>query len=160
MLISVGCCVAVNFFQCQNKLVLVKNCPFDLRTKHEPSSQLFLSLLLFPCRWMHNDLQVGLVGTKVDLTYTYEVNLSCLCIFNIKQRETKLTVSLGNNLKVICCCYFVRLFSFQHLGDSASVLKEIVSGNHAFSKVSVITLRLHYRIQITFTSLGSAFAPN
>lgn len=44
--------------------------------------------------WMHNDLQVALVGTKVDLTYTYE-----------------------------------------HLGDSASTLNEIVSGKHAFSKV-------------------------
>ena len=150
--------MAGNFLQCQNKLV--KNCRFDLRRKHEPPSRSFLCLLLFPCRWMHNDLQVGLVGTKVDLTYTYEVNLSCLFIFNRKQRETKLTVSLGNNLKVICCCYFVRLFSFQHLGDSASVLKEIVSGNHAFSKVSVIPLRLHYRIKIAFTSLGSAFAPN
>lgn len=44
--------------------------------------------------WMHNDLQVGLVGTKVDLTYSYE-----------------------------------------HLGDTTSTLKDIVSGNHAFSKV-------------------------
>ncbi|KAL9966387.1 hypothetical protein ACROYT_G024449 [Oculina patagonica] len=44
--------------------------------------------------WMHNDLQVGLVGTKVDLTYDYE-----------------------------------------HLGDTAGTLKEIVSGKHAFSKV-------------------------
>ena len=90
--------MAGNFLQCQNKLVLVKNCRFDLRRKHEPSSQLFLCLFLFPRRWMHNDLQVGLVGTKVDLTYTYEVNLSCLCIFNIKQWEIKLTVFLEDNL--------------------------------------------------------------
>lgn len=104
---------------------------------------------------MHNDLQVGLVGTNVDLTYTYEVNLSCLFILNInngKQNECFPSV--------ICCCYYLRLFSFQHLGDSASVLKEIVSGNHAFSKVSVITLGLHYRIKIAFTSLGTAFAPD
>ena len=90
--------MAGNFLQCQNKLVLVKNCRFDLRRNHEPSSQSFLCLLISPCRWMHNDLQVGLVGTKVDLTYTYEVNLTCLCIFNIKQRETELTVFLENNL--------------------------------------------------------------
>lgn len=29
-------------------------------------------IIIYP-RWMHNDLQVALVGTKVDLTYTYEV---------------------------------------------------------------------------------------
>lgn len=34
-------------------------------------------IIIYPS-WMHNDLQVALVGTKVDLTYTYEV--WCLCI--------------------------------------------------------------------------------
>ncbi|XP_068715494.1 NADH-ubiquinone oxidoreductase 75 kDa subunit, mitochondrial-like [Montipora foliosa] len=44
--------------------------------------------------WMHNDLQVGVVGSKVDLTYSYE-----------------------------------------HVGDTADTLKDLVSWNHAFSKV-------------------------
>lgn len=44
--------------------------------------------------WMHNELNVAMVGTKSDLTYSYE-----------------------------------------HLGDSASVLKEIADGKHPYSKV-------------------------
>ncbi|XP_064613579.1 NADH-ubiquinone oxidoreductase 75 kDa subunit, mitochondrial-like [Liolophura sinensis] len=44
--------------------------------------------------WIHNDLQVALVGTQVDLTYEYE-----------------------------------------HLGDSTSVLNDLASGKHPFSKV-------------------------
>ncbi|XP_027146684.1 NADH-ubiquinone oxidoreductase 75 kDa subunit, mitochondrial [Larimichthys crocea] len=44
--------------------------------------------------WLHNELQVALVGKKVDLSYTYE-----------------------------------------HLGESAKVLQEIVSGTHPFSQV-------------------------
>ena len=32
----------------------------------------YVMVIIYP-RWMHNDLQVALVGTKVDLTYTYEV---------------------------------------------------------------------------------------
>ncbi|KAL5007913.1 hypothetical protein ScPMuIL_016719 [Solemya velum] len=44
--------------------------------------------------WIHNDLQVASVGSKVDLTYEYE-----------------------------------------HLGDSASVLQDLASGKHPFSKV-------------------------
>uniref|UniRef100_A0A8C9UZH1 NADH-ubiquinone oxidoreductase 75 kDa subunit, mitochondrial n=1 Tax=Scleropages formosus TaxID=113540 RepID=A0A8C9UZH1_SCLFO len=43
--------------------------------------------------WLHNDLQVALVGRKVDLSYTYE-----------------------------------------HLGESAQVLQEIVAGTHPFCK--------------------------
>ncbi|XP_015750666.1 PREDICTED: NADH-ubiquinone oxidoreductase 75 kDa subunit, mitochondrial-like, partial [Acropora digitifera] len=44
--------------------------------------------------WMCNELQVGVVGAKVDLTYSYE-----------------------------------------HLGETASALKDLLSGGHAFSKV-------------------------
>nr|XP_033800190.1 NADH-ubiquinone oxidoreductase 75 kDa subunit, mitochondrial [Geotrypetes seraphini]XP_033800191.1 NADH-ubiquinone oxidoreductase 75 kDa subunit, mitochondrial [Geotrypetes seraphini] len=44
--------------------------------------------------WLHNDLHVAMVGSKVDLTYTYD-----------------------------------------HLGDSPQILKEITSGKHPFSKV-------------------------
>ncbi|XP_030066553.1 NADH-ubiquinone oxidoreductase 75 kDa subunit, mitochondrial [Microcaecilia unicolor] len=44
--------------------------------------------------WLHNDLQVAMVGSKVDLTYTYD-----------------------------------------HLGDSPQILKDIASGKHPFSKV-------------------------
>ena len=33
-------------------------------------------------RWMHNDLQVALVGTKVDLTYSYEVQYMMRALFN------------------------------------------------------------------------------
>ncbi len=43
--------------------------------------------------WIHNDLQVAMVGNKVDLTYEYE-----------------------------------------HLGDSAGVLQDIIDGKHPFSK--------------------------
>ncbi|XP_071803111.1 NADH-ubiquinone oxidoreductase 75 kDa subunit, mitochondrial-like [Asterias amurensis] len=43
--------------------------------------------------WIHNDLQVAMVGNKVDLTYEYE-----------------------------------------HLGDNASVLQDIIDGKHPFSK--------------------------
>lgn len=36
----------------------------------------------YDSRWMHNDLQVALVGTKVDLTYSYEVQYICeLCLY-------------------------------------------------------------------------------
>lgn len=35
--------------------------------------------IIYP-RWMHNDLQVALVGTKVDLTYTYEVQYLCFVV--------------------------------------------------------------------------------
>ncbi|KAK2564856.1 NADH-ubiquinone oxidoreductase 75 kDa subunit [Acropora cervicornis] len=44
--------------------------------------------------WMCNELQVGVVGAKVDLTYSYE-----------------------------------------HVGETASALKDLLSGGHAFSKV-------------------------
>ncbi|XP_078465168.1 NADH-ubiquinone oxidoreductase 75 kDa subunit, mitochondrial-like [Lampetra planeri] len=44
--------------------------------------------------WLHNELQVAVVGTKVDLTYTYD-----------------------------------------HLGDSPQVLKDLASGTHPFAKV-------------------------
>ncbi|KAM4626456.1 NADH-ubiquinone oxidoreductase 75 kDa subunit, mitochondrial [Discoglossus pictus] len=44
--------------------------------------------------WLHNDLQVALVGSAVDLTYTYD-----------------------------------------HLGESTQVLKDLASGKHPFSKV-------------------------
>ncbi|XP_068184990.1 NADH-ubiquinone oxidoreductase 75 kDa subunit, mitochondrial-like [Antennarius striatus] len=44
--------------------------------------------------WLHNELQVALVGQEVDLSYTYD-----------------------------------------HLGDSAEVLKEIAVGTHSFSQV-------------------------
>ncbi|NXS79021.1 NDUS1 oxidoreductase, partial [Erpornis zantholeuca] len=44
--------------------------------------------------WLHNDLQVALVGSPVNLTYTYE-----------------------------------------HLGESPQILKDIASGKHAFCKV-------------------------
>nr|XP_033474257.1 NADH-ubiquinone oxidoreductase 75 kDa subunit, mitochondrial isoform X3 [Epinephelus lanceolatus] len=44
--------------------------------------------------WLHNELQVALVGTKVDLSYTYD-----------------------------------------HLGESATVLQEIASGSHPFCQV-------------------------
>ncbi|XP_066432180.1 NADH-ubiquinone oxidoreductase 75 kDa subunit, mitochondrial [Eleutherodactylus coqui] len=44
--------------------------------------------------WLHNDLQVAVVGSPVDLTYTYD-----------------------------------------HLGDSPQIIKDIASGKHAFSKV-------------------------
>jgi NADH dehydrogenase (ubiquinone) Fe-S protein 1 len=43
--------------------------------------------------WMHNELQVAMVGVSTDLTYTYD-----------------------------------------HLGDTAAVLQEIASGNHAYSE--------------------------
>lgn len=43
--------------------------------------------------WLHNDLQVALIGSSVDLTYTYD-----------------------------------------HLGESPQILKEIASGKHPFSK--------------------------
>ncbi|KAM3917333.1 NADH-ubiquinone oxidoreductase 75 kDa subunit, mitochondrial [Leptodactylus fuscus] len=44
--------------------------------------------------WLHNDLQVAVVGSPVDLTYTYD-----------------------------------------HLGDSPQIIKDIASGKHPFSKV-------------------------
>ncbi|MED6270221.1 NADH dehydrogenase Fe-S protein subunit 1 ndufs1 [Characodon lateralis] len=44
--------------------------------------------------WLHNELQVALVGKKVDLSYTYD-----------------------------------------HLGESAKILKDIASGSHPFSQV-------------------------
>ncbi|CAH2306412.1 NADH-ubiquinone oxidoreductase 75 kDa subunit, mitochondrial [Pelobates cultripes] len=44
--------------------------------------------------WLHNDLQVAVIGSAVDLTYTYD-----------------------------------------HLGESPQILKEIASGKHPFSKV-------------------------
>ncbi|XP_069471665.1 NADH-ubiquinone oxidoreductase 75 kDa subunit, mitochondrial [Ambystoma mexicanum] len=44
--------------------------------------------------WLHNDLQVAVVGSAVDLTYTYD-----------------------------------------HLGDSPQILKDIASGKHPYSKV-------------------------
>ena len=59
------------------------------------------SILMMICKgedwnfsWTHNDLQVAVVGPKIDLTYAYD-----------------------------------------HLGDSTSVLNELASGKHAFSKV-------------------------
>lgn len=36
------------------------------------SYDIYFMIIICP-RWMHNDLQVALVGTKVDLTYSYEV---------------------------------------------------------------------------------------
>ena len=41
-------------------------------------------IIIYP-RWMHNDLQVALVGSKVDLTYTYEVRYPCvvLCLVTL-----------------------------------------------------------------------------
>ncbi|MEQ2169512.1 hypothetical protein GOODEAATRI_025915 [Goodea atripinnis] len=46
--------------------------------------------------WLHNELQVALVGKKVDLSYTYD-----------------------------------------HLGESAKILKDIASGSHPFSQVTL-----------------------
>ncbi|XP_015779251.1 PREDICTED: NADH-ubiquinone oxidoreductase 75 kDa subunit, mitochondrial-like [Acropora digitifera] len=54
----------------------------------------FFFFFFLPYRWMCNELQVGVVGAKVDLTYSYE-----------------------------------------HLGETASALKDLLSGGHAFSKV-------------------------
>ena len=34
-------------------------------------------------RWMHNDLQLALVGTKVDLTYSYEVQYMMRALFKL-----------------------------------------------------------------------------
>ena len=39
----------------------------------------YFMVIIYP-RWMHNDLQVALVGTKVDLTYTYEVQYFCIVL--------------------------------------------------------------------------------
>ena len=43
------------------------------------------------CRWMHNDLQVGMVGTKVDLTYTYEVVFKNLLVYDLFDHFNNLT---------------------------------------------------------------------
>ncbi|OCT61350.1 NADH-ubiquinone oxidoreductase 75 kDa subunit, mitochondrial isoform X2 [Xenopus laevis] len=49
--------------------------------------------------WLHNDLQVALVGSPVELTYTYD-----------------------------------------HLGESPQILKEIASGKHPFSKKPIVVV--------------------
>ena len=56
---------------------------------------------------------MAVVGPKVDLTYEYEV------VINV------ITIGL--------------LAYPQHLGDDTSVLQDIASGKHPFSKVSMVS---------------------
>lgn len=77
---------------------------------------------------MHNDLQVALVGTKVDLTYDYEVQHLSI-IYAVYCHFCHLC------FKLCFDCILYNIYIFQHLGDTATTLKDIVSGRHAFSKV-------------------------
>lgn len=54
----------------------------------------FNDLSVFSVSWLHNELNVAMIGHKVDLSYSYE-----------------------------------------HLGEDVSILKELANGTHPFCKV-------------------------
>lgn len=53
-------------------------------------------MFVFPVSWLHNELNVAVVGHKVDLSYSYN-----------------------------------------HLGEDVSVLKELAKGTHPFCQVNI-----------------------
>ncbi len=97
------------------------------------------------CSFIHNELEVAMVGPKLDLTYEYEVCyiLCSLCCKNVVWStpcvlywyivhvyDYKYSVQCPNTHTHTCT---------QHLGDSTTVLQDIASGKHLFSKVREIS---------------------
>ena len=68
-------------------------------------------LFCVPYSYIHNDLEVALVGTKVDLTYEYNVCQHLYWSFSLLY------------------CY-----ALQHLGEGGQILEDIATGKHPFSK--------------------------
>ena len=97
--------------------------------------------------WIHNELDVGVVGPKVDLTYDYDVSRLMMIVrkkqfaahflsdqfmlyhFQITSNAVDfLSSKNGTSSQDLTLCFS------QHLGESADVLKQLADGTHPFSK--------------------------